>query len=166
MHYHVSESYLAERRGGPRRACVSAVLVVLLLAFLAYSQHGRAGLDDMAAPLLCAAVMMAAILFFVIRRMQTMTRELENWRVGVTAGGIVVEARSGPFTLEASGIRKITMYRTVLGPKRTYFVIAGDHGEGALPPFDNPDGFAQDIQAAFPTIPLLRKRKLFAVLGA
>ena len=166
MHYRVSESWLAERRGGPRRAGIMMVLVLPLLAFLGYRQRDGAALDDMLVPLIFAIVMMAAIYFFVTRRMKNMTRELETWRVGVTADGIVGESRSGPFTLKASDIRKITMCRTVLGPERTYFVIAGNGGEAALPPMEHADAFARELQAALPAIPFLRKRKFIAAFGA
>ncbi|MES2902397.1 MAG: hypothetical protein V4723_21900 [Pseudomonadota bacterium] len=142
------------------------VLVFGFTSFLFYWQRDKIGQDDILGPLAFAGVVMAGIGFFTVRRMKKMTIELENSHYSVTGDGIAAESGSGQFIMKASEIRTITMYRTVLAPKTTYFVIAGKGGEAALPPLENADMFAQEIQDVLPTIPLLQKRKLVAVFGS
>lgn len=109
---------------------------------------------------------MAVIAFFTVRRMKKMTVELENLHFTVSDDGIAAESGNGPFTIKASDIRSVTMYRTIFAPKTTYFVVAGKGGDAALPPLENADTFAQEIQAALPTIPFVQKRKLIANFGS
>jgi hypothetical protein len=161
----VSGSYLAERRGGPRRASIMMALVYGFIAFLAHRQREQIGQDAIVGPLAFTGVLMAGIGFFVVRRMKKMTLELENSLFTVTADGIVAESGNGRFTMKASDISTITMYRTVFAPKATYFVVAGKGGDAALPPLENADTFAREIQAALPTIPFVQKRKLIVNFG-
>lgn len=162
MYYRVSESYLADRRGGPRRASIMMVLVFGFTSFLFYWQRGQ---DDILGPLAFTGLVMVGIGFFTVRKMKKMTVELANSHYSVTDDGIAVESSGGRYIMKASEIRTITMYRTFLAPKTKYFVIAGKGGEAALLPLENADMFAQEIRAVLPTIPLLQKRKLGAVFG-
>ena len=164
--YRVSESYLADRRGGPRRASIMMVLIFGCFAFMAYRQEEQMGQDNILLSLAFAGVLAAGIVFFVVRRMKKLTRVLENLLLTVTIDGIAVDSGSGPFTMKASDIRAVTLIRTVFAPGTTYFVVAGEGGDVALPPLENADRFAREFQALLPTIPFRRKQKLIANFGS
>ena len=100
MYYRVSESYLADRRGGPRRASIMLALAFGLTALLFHWQRDQMGQDAILGPMAFTGVVTAGIGFFTVRRMKKMTLELEHLLFTVTADGIAAESGSGPFTLE------------------------------------------------------------------
>lgn len=165
MHYRVSTAYLAERRGGPLRASLMIGSVFLFIAFLAFWQRDQSKSESILPGMAITGVMMVAIGFFVVRRMAKMTTAFEKLIVTVTPEGFEVESANGSFTIKASEIRGITMYRTLMPPKICFFVLAGQHWGAALPPLENAESFAQEIRDAMPNIPFASKRRFMANFG-
>lgn len=165
MQHHVSKSYLADRRRGPRIVSIMMIFIFCLLAFLTYRQDRQLENESTMRSLLFAGGMMAAVGIFATRRVSKITGELENIVFTVSVDGFRAESGSETTILKASEIQKIIMYRIVFAPKIVFFVVAGKSRATAIPPLEFPDAFAQEIQAMLPKIQFARKRKLIANFG-
>lgn len=165
MRYRVSEIYLAERRGGPRRAYMALSGIFLLMTGLIYLQHDPAKTDSEFFGIFVMGIIMAAISLFIVRRTTKMTTALEKLVIAVSPNELNIESAYGNLTLQGNNILRITMYRTLVTPKVCFFVLKGRGGDAVIPPLENAEAFALEIRVAMPTVPFVSKRKLMVNFG-
>ena len=141
-------------------------VVFSLIALLAYWLRAPSNPTSVFPSVVAMGAMLALVGFFVIRRMVKTTRALEQLVVSVSPDGLEMKTATGQFSLPANELRRITMYRTLLPPRLTFFVLSRERGEAAVPPLEDAEAFANELRERLPSVPFATKRKLIANFGA